>query len=92
VWRLLTIREEPEERELTQEDLAYAAGLTASAGAVSAQANLFDLVLTTATHEPTLGQRALIEADQPFVAALLQLGPNVLVDRDPTRQVRAGPG
>ncbi len=30
--------------------------LTASAGPVSAQANLFGLVLTTATHEPTLGQ------------------------------------
>jgi len=30
--------------------------LSASAGAVSAHANLFDLVLTTATHEPTLGQ------------------------------------
>lgn len=32
------------------------ATLTASAGAVSARVNLFGLVLTTATHEPTLGQ------------------------------------
>ena len=32
------------------------ATLTATAGTLSAQANLFDLVLTTATHEPTLGQ------------------------------------
>jgi hypothetical protein len=32
------------------------ATLTATAGAVTAQANLYDLVLTTATHEPTLGE------------------------------------
>jgi hypothetical protein len=32
------------------------ATLTASAGSVSAQANLYGLLLTTATHEPTLGQ------------------------------------
>lgn len=30
--------------------------LTATAGALSAQTNLFDVVLTSATHEPTLGE------------------------------------
>ena len=32
------------------------ATLTATAGAVTAQANLYDLVLTSTTHEPTLGE------------------------------------
>ena len=32
------------------------ATLTATAGAVTAQANLYDLVLTSPTHEPTLGE------------------------------------
>ena len=63
---------------------ASIATLTATAGSVTAQANLYSLVLTSATHEPTLGE-ILIELGYKLNVGAAQNDANPISPSDATK-------